>query len=961
MSKKLLCLLSLTLVLSAAVGVCSAATATFNVRATYDAQVANDGAQGPAASDAGTGTHVRDVDSRRRVTLASFDFSATKTPGTKFSNVTLSVRAANLGGTILVYGVIEDLDNISGALTWNTAPGVQNNPAPANNTAVVLDTADLVGPLMTFSGIVASQRTTSPVSKELADFMSTDTDGTITLLFAPPTGGNVILYSSVRYTGTDPGTFLAGEMVTADQYPSGPEPADKATDVSRDTNLGWTPGKYAATHDVYFGTVFEDVNTAGRDNPKGVLVSQAQDANTYDPAGHLAYGQKYYWRIDEVNAPPTSTIYKGEVWSFTVESEFYRVTGITASASSFETGKGPENTINSSGLDTADLHSTGTSGMWLTARDAAAPAWIQYDLARVYKLRQMWVWNYNMDFESLLGFGIKNAAIEYSTDAATWTKLGDLDFAQAASAAGYAHNTTVDFAGAAVRYVKITVNSGFGTSGQYGLSEVRFFYVPASASTPYPATGATGIAPDVTLGWRIGRDAVSHKVYLGADPNALTLADTVTVNSYAPAGLALGQTYYWRIDEVNTAEAISTWASDVWNFATSPYIAIDDMESYNDADGTSVFNIWLDGYGTNTNGCLVGYDSAANSTFNETTTIHGGRQSMPLRYDNTKQATTSEATRTFETAQDWTRNGVKSLTIFFYGDPNATGTASFWVQLADQNGKSAKIAFGAGAGEDATAVVDRAWTEWNMALTGFAGINLKTVKSMTLGVSGSAAGKLLIDDIRLSPTVNTPPAAPVLVGWWKLNNDAKDSSGNGNNGTLVGAPTWAAAGKIGAALSLNGTADYVDCGNGASLNIADKVSLSAWIKPATVGNSTHQDFVCKGDNSFSIKHHASNYIQFYVYSAAAYRNANSAVQTTAFNDAWHHVAGTFDGTQLKLYIDGQLVTSTVYAGAINVATYNVQIGHNSQQTTRFYNGLIDDVRIYQGALPKSEVLKLANP
>ena len=81
---------------------------------------------------------------------------------------------------------------------------------------------------------------------------------------------------------------------------------------------------------------FTDVNTASRTNPLGVLVSEGQDPNTYTPAAPLNFGKTYYWRIDEVNAPPGSTIYRGTVWSFTVESlaTALPAASITATASS---------------------------------------------------------------------------------------------------------------------------------------------------------------------------------------------------------------------------------------------------------------------------------------------------------------------------------------------------------------------------------------------------------------------------------------------------------------------------------------------------------------------------------------------------------------------------------------------------------------------------------------------------
>ena len=61
------------------------------------------------------------------------------------------------------------------------------------------------------------------------------------------------------------------------------------------------------------------VGTASVTNPLGVLVSQGQSETTYTPAQPFAYGKLYYWRVDEVNASPTSTVYQGSVWSFTVE------------------------------------------------------------------------------------------------------------------------------------------------------------------------------------------------------------------------------------------------------------------------------------------------------------------------------------------------------------------------------------------------------------------------------------------------------------------------------------------------------------------------------------------------------------------------------------------------------------------------------------------------------------------
>jgi hypothetical protein len=106
---------------------------------------------------------------------------------------------------------------------------------------------------------------------------------------------------------------------------SAPQPEDGATDVPRDVTLSWTAGEFAATHDVYFGTAFDDVNEAGRADTRGVLLSQSHVQTSFDFEGVLALGQTYYWRVDEVNAAPDYTIFKGEVWSFTTEPVGYTI------------------------------------------------------------------------------------------------------------------------------------------------------------------------------------------------------------------------------------------------------------------------------------------------------------------------------------------------------------------------------------------------------------------------------------------------------------------------------------------------------------------------------------------------------------------------------------------------------------------------------------------------------------
>jgi regulation of enolase protein 1 (concanavalin A-like superfamily) len=457
--------------------------------------------------------------------------------------------------------------------------------------------------------------------------------------------------------------IFSSDAAIAKGLSRGPSPAPEAVDVPLDAILSWSPGKFAASHDVYFGTSLADVNTASRTNPKGVLASQGQTAATFDPPGVFAYGQTYYWRVDEVNAAPDNTIYQGPVWSFTTEPYGYPIKPVAVTASSAQPSMGPDKTIDGSGLDKSDLHGTEGTTMWLSA--GAQPNWIQYQFDKVYKLYDLKVWNSNGLVESFIGFGAKKVTIEYSADGTTWTVLANVpEFARAPGMPGYAANTTVSLGRVMAKYVKLTINSTWGgISGVTGLAEVRFSAVPVQAFTPQPATAATGVSMDSTLNWRPGREAKSHTVFFGTDQAAVAggtaAAKTVADPGYTPGSLNFGTTYYWKVDEVNAV----TYPGDVWSFTTQEYAAVDSFESYND-DDNRIYDAWIDGYTDGSSGSIVGYMTAP---FAEQTIIHGGKQALPFEYNNVKTPFYSEASRTFDTTQNWTANGADTVSLYFQG------------------------------------------------------------------------------------------------------------------------------------------------------------------------------------------------------------------------------------------------------------------------------------------------------
>ncbi len=282
---------------------------------------------------------------------------------------------------------------------------------------------------------------------------------------------------------------------------------------------------------------------------------------------------------------------------------------------------------------------------------------------------------------------------------------------------------------------------------------------PLLAGIPNPANGSTPyIREAIPLNWSPGERASQHDVYFGTDKETVIYADTSdttgvyrgrqSVTSYnPPEGVEWGSgPYYWRIDEYNTDNSIST--GTIWSFSVADYLVVDDFESYNDLnpddpDSNRIFNAWLDGFDNSAiNGSIVGY---AISPFAEQTIVHGGFQSMPFSYDN--GVGKSEATLSLTDTRDWTEEGVDLLSLWYYGDPSNSAEPMYLVL----NGTAAVT------NDNQNATQEASWTEWRIDLQAFAnqGVNLATVNSITLGFGNRAnpvadgSGLMYFDNIRL--------------------------------------------------------------------------------------------------------------------------------------------------------------------------------------------------------------------
>ena len=773
--------------------------------------------------------------------------------------------------------------------------------------------------------------------------------------------------------GLDNIAITAGISVTK---ASGPVPDDQQTDVSRKVVLSWTPGEFAKKHDVYFGTVLSDVDNASKTNPLGVLASQNQDPNFYALPQRLELGQTYYWRIDEVNAPPSSTVYKGDVWSFTVEPVGYPIDGtkIIATASSVAQDTfGPENTIDGSGLDQNGGHSIEAMDMWLSGNEPQG-AWIQYEFDKAYKLHEIWVWNSNQSTEAILGVGIKDVAIEYSANGTDWTTLAGVpQFAQAPGAIGYAHNTTVSFGGVVAKYVKLSPTSNWrGLLPQYGLSEVRFFYIPVVAGTPSPNSGVVNVPVDTTLSWRAGREAATHNLYLSTNEQAVIDGTvppiTVTKPSYS-ASLDLASTYYWRVDEVNNVETPAVWQGNVWNLSTIEYSTVDDFESYNDIptgqEGSRIiYETWSDGYGNPANGSTIGYSEPYQPTM-ESSMVYDGKQSAPFSYNNTTATYSEIAMKVANLGidRDWSKHGVKALALRFAGDPNNVAQQMY----AKINGIKVTC------NGDPENYRRMGWQMWYIDLASM-GVNLTNVTDLSIGFERIGAtggrGRVYLDAIRLysyARQTGTPvdPGTTGLQAYYQFEGNTADSSGNQRNGTALGGPVFT-AGKTGQALSFDGLEDYVSItgykGVPADTNgIQQPFTITAWVNSTDSGDRT---MVSWGTNT------SMQRVDFRLYQGSLRIEHGSGYvlsHTPVNNGNWHPVAvtvnqgATVSYPSIKLWADGNddTIASTDPDAFSIRADLDVTIGCRITSADRFFLGSLDEVRIYNRVLSQEEIAWLA--
>jgi hypothetical protein len=470
----------------------------------------------------------------------------------------------------------------------------------------------------------------------------------------------------------------------------GPVPEDGALYLDTWANLTWSPGGFAASHDVFFGDNFDDVNSGAEGTFQG-----NQGATSFligfpgfaFPDG-LVPGTTYYWRIDEVNDAEPDSPWKGDVWSFMIP---------------------PKTAYFPDPIDGAEFVDLDVALTWTPGFGA--------------KVHTVYIGD---SFED-----VDNAAGGTPQGSATYRPASPLE-------AEKVYYWRVD------EFDVLATHKG----------NIWSFTTPGAVGNPQPANGGLDVPMLATLSWTPADNAASSDLYFGTDPDAVknaTAASTEYVGNralgserYDPGKFPLNAGYYWRVDAVYSDKTVKGL---LWRFTTADFILVDDFESYNDIDppddgSNRIFDKWIDGFGTLTNGAVVGN---VLPPYAEQTVVHGGAQSMNYAYNNAGK--TSEATLTLVYPRDWTEEGVTKLSLWLRGG-SANAADRIYVALDG----TAVIYH-----DDPAATQLSGWHEWVIDLVAFGGfgVDLTNVNTITIGIgtkntpAPDGAGTMYFDDIRL--------------------------------------------------------------------------------------------------------------------------------------------------------------------------------------------------------------------
>ena len=749
-------------------------------------------------------------------------------------------------------------------------------------------------------------------------------------------------------------------MLRPDTRPAwDPSPSDGSiTDVERAIPFSWSPGKFAAKHDVYFGTDDFAVADADISDTSGIYRGRQNLGNeSYIPAEAFEYDRTYYWRIDQYNTD--GTVSRGKVWSFTV-GNFLIVEDFEA----FDAGDNQIWFAWKDGLgygkpDAPPYYAGNGSGAMVG--DELTDSYAEENI--IHGGNQSIPYFYDNNKPGYLNYSEAVLTLSPPRD---WTRKG----VKALSLwfRGYLESAS-SFTEAPPGTFTVTARSGnvWGQSDQFNYV---FKQLSGTGSIIAKIVSVTNTDPGARAGVMIREtldpDSKHAFTFIRQDGglrfNRRKEKGDITMNSVED-----GLTFpHWvKLErDISGLFTVSHSADGV------TWVPLNDsaMGSSDTVQMSAVVYIGLAVTSNNT-GAIC---EAVISNISTTGSVTGLWQSQDI--------------------------GILS------NDPEP-----LYVVVANKTGTPAVVYH-----DDPNAARIDTWTEWNIDLKEFAdqGVNLSDVDSIAIGLGNrdnpqaGGSGKMYFDDIRLYPPRCVPdlvkPAGDfsndcvvdmadleILAENWLISDydvtavavsdanlmlhyefegNANDSSGSGNHGEPNGITF--VSGNIGRAINLDGDNDYVAIRN---FNYASsghpEVSVCAWIRTSNPFNQAIVTFDRNEYWRFEINGEGGGDGQLSWCMMTSTGQIDFGSRTRVDDGQWHHAAGVFDNGKLMVFIDGKLDNSTT-AGS-TFGTGNTRYGFVGMRSEADvfdgvkndpgwpFAGSLDDVRIYERAISQAEIANLA--
>jgi hypothetical protein len=727
-----------------------------------------------------------------------------------------------------------------------------------------------------------------------------------------------------------------------------PTPSGNATGVNPNIILNWTPGAGAVSHDVYFGTDHNGVNNATIDSNEymGNQDTNSWDPNSYDSNG-LAWETTYHWRIDSVGARCES---KGDVWSFTTW-----VDPTLVSRWEFDEGEGDiayDSAGDNDGTLVGDTNwVTGKIGDYALEFDGdgdyvevpahssinqnsmtkfSAGAWIYpktlggFNQGRIISKRF-----YGYDFYIYSSGNLEVYIPHTTTSAQRQTDSGNAFSLDEWTYVAFTYNEDND------KKIKIYANGVLQTGGTdiagdgslcddsfdslkigryYYSAEPRYFDGKIDDVRIYDRALSAG---DI---WQLYREGLSEKAFAPSpEDGKIDVVDPNVVLSWSPGKNVLTHDVYFGTDfnEVDNANTSSTQymgnQNEIW-WDTNNYDS-------NGLEPSTTFYWRIDEVN---DPCVWKGDVWSFTT-------------LGSPYKSTNPNPANNATEiSLSSDLSWTAGlGATSHDVYF-------GTSSPGTFCGNQTGTT----------YDPGILTDGKTYYWRIDEKNAAGTTTGDVWSFTTWVD------------------------PNLVSRWEFDEGdgttAYDSAGD-NNGTLVGDPCWV-SGKVGNyALDFDGNGDYVQVPDDNSLTPSDALTISAWIYINEISWSDRTAIVCKYYSSGGSKDRAyivelgkngepdNSTVCISVSQTTNPFNGKQTCGTTQLQAGqWYHIATTFEPDHQEVYVDGIEETDDTDTAIADFIANNDQplyIGFNKEENT-YFDGTIDDVRIYNRALSAGDIWQL---